>query len=608
VRSENLRPGVVGTDVLAAFYVYAEGREALARWDLGAAERGFRAALASDPEYAQASLWLAYAQMWGDEPATDWRANTTRALASPRKLGAPDLALARALWHLANGEFQQACAGYRAIVARDSTDFIAWFGLGECQRRDRIVVADPRSPSGWRFRSSYRAAAAAYRRALELVPSVHRAFAGIGTQRLMGLFFVETNEYRSGEAGATGAAAPTLRFAAFPSLDHDTLAFLPYPIAMVFAGRPEANPGSTSLAVERNRQVLREIIQRWIDAFPTSADALEALSLVLETSGELTLDGTPRGSALAAARRARALSDDAAQKSRLAFVEIRLLAKLEQFARARALADSILAAAPAAPDPTEAHRLAGLAALTGRVYRTAELLALSAPVDTPVTWDGEPLPDAPVPVKEAALGMLAYAALGGPVDSLRALKARVDRRAASWAGRTTRERLRLAVLHVPVSLAFPQLGLTDAHRAEAGGNYLLELQWAVTHGDTARVRSQLARLADLRSLQRPGDVSMDGTYHEAVLLLQMGDTAAATQLLDLSLQALATLGASLLDQVPQAAALVRAMALRADLAERAGDRTTAAHWARGVLDVWANADVPLGPTLASMRAITTRNH
>ena len=605
VNAKQVRPDVLGTEVLAAFYAYADGREALASWDLSGAQRLFRAALERDPDYAQANLWLAYAELLADAPAADWGVSAARALSSRQKLGAPDLALARALRHLATGGIEQACADYRAIVARDSTDFIAWFGLGECQRRDRVVVRDPRSPSGWRFRSSYQAAAAAYRRALELVPSVHRAFTGIGTQRLMDLFYVETNLVRSGFVAGT-PAAPPVQFGAFPSLDHDTLAFVPYPIAMVFGGRPEANPPSTSLAIDRNRQVLGEIIQRWIEAFPTSADAFEALSVVLETSGELTLDGGPGSSALAAARRGRALSHDAQQTSRLALAEIRLLAKLEQFARARSLADSILAVAPAAPDALEAHRLAGLAALTGRVYRTAELLALSAPVDTPVTWDGEALPEAPVPVREAALALLGYAALGGPVDSLRALKARVDRRVASWTGPTARERVRLAVLHVPVGLAFPQLGLTDVHRADAGGDYVLEWQWALAHGDTARVRTERARLAQLRSHQRPGDVAVDGTYLEAVLLLQIGDSGAATQLLDLSLTALPTLGTYLLDQVPQAAALVRAMALRADLAGRAGDKTTAEHWARGVLDMWASADAPLAPTLASMRALAGR--
>jgi len=606
INAEQERPGVTGTAVLAAFYAYSEGRGELARWDLPSAERSFHAALESDPGYAQASLWLAHAQMWADQPVAEWQLNTARALANPGKLGSTDLELARALAALAAGEFPQACERYQEITERQPGDFVAWFGLGECQRRDSVVVPDPRSPSGWRFRSSYRAAAAAYRRALELVPAVHRAFTGIGTQRLMDLFYVETNVVRAGPPDSTRPAAPAVRFGAFPSLDHDTLAFVPYPIAMVFGGRPEANPPSITLAVERNRQVLREIIQRWIDAFPASADAFEALSVVLETSGELTVDGGPRSSALAAARRARALSNDAQQTSRLALVEIRLLAKLEQFARARALADSILSAAPAAPDPMEAHRLAGLAALTGRVYRTAELLALSAPVDTPMTWDGDPLPDTPVPVKEAALALLGYAALGGPVDSLRALKARVDRRVASWTGPTARERVRLAVLHVPVELAFPQLGLTDVHRADAGGDYVLEWQWALAHGDTARVRTERARLARLRSHRRPGDVAVDGTYLEAVLLLQIGDSGAATQLLDLSLTALPTLGTYLLDQVPQAAALVRAMALRADLAGRAGDKTTAEHWARGVLDMWASADAPLAPTLASMRALAGR--
>jgi hypothetical protein len=193
------------------------------------------------------------------------------------------------------------------------------------------------------------------------------------------------------------------------------------------------------------------------------------------------------------------------------------------------------------------------------------------------------------------------------VDSLRALKARVDRRTASWAGPITRERLRLAVLHVPVSLAFSQLGLTDAHRAEAGGDYLLELQWALGHGDTVRIRSELARLADLRKLQRPGDVSIDGTYNEAVLLLQLGDTAASTQLLDLSLQALPTLGTYLLDQVPQAAALVRAMALRAELAAREGDRALVARWANAVSTLWGNADPPLAPVVQRMRSLVASN-
>src|SRR6266542_6446761 len=38
VNAERLRPDIIGTEVLAAFYAYADGRDALARWDLPRAE------------------------------------------------------------------------------------------------------------------------------------------------------------------------------------------------------------------------------------------------------------------------------------------------------------------------------------------------------------------------------------------------------------------------------------------------------------------------------------------------------------------------------------------------------------------------------------------
>jgi tetratricopeptide (TPR) repeat protein len=598
-RSQNVRAGVVGTDLLAAFYSYADGREALARWDLAVAVRAFRAALEGDPDYAQASLWLAHTQMWSGAPREDWRINTARALASPEKLSVADLALAKALWLLADGRFPQACDAYHQIVARDPADFIGWFGLGECQRRDNLVQADPTSPSKWRFRSSYHGAATAYRRALELLPSAHRAFTGIAIQRLMDLFFAETHLYRAGYA----PGADTLRFGAFPSLERDTLAFIPWPMMDFYNARGGSRPATTEAAVAHNREELRKTIVVWIDAFPASADAHEALGLVLETTGEIDPGPSTQRSALAAVQRARALTREPDQVLRVAAAETRLLFKLERFADAAALADSVLAAAPAEPGPLAARRLAGLAVLTGRVYDAARLLWLSAPIDTPITWDGREVPDAPIPVRQAGLALLAYASLGVPPESLRALKARVDQRVSSWAGPVSRERLRQAVLHVPMSLAFESIGLSDVHRADAGGDYVLEIQWAIAHGDTAAVRAELARQAGFRTRSRAGDVAMDGTYGEARVLLQMRDTAAASALLDLSLQALPTLGTHLLEQPEQVGCAVRAMALRAEIATHAGDDATAVRWARAVTTLWAKADPPLEPLLQRMRAL-----
>ncbi|PYP97829.1 MAG: hypothetical protein DMD38_05020 [Gemmatimonadetes bacterium] len=598
VNAERLRPDIIGTDVLAAFYAYAEGRDALARWDLPAAERAFHQALEDDPTYAQANLWLAHTQMWADELPVDWQASTARALTNPEKLGASDLALAHALSALAAGRFSDACDRYREIIARQQNDFVGWFGLGECQRRDKLVEPDPSSPSQWRFRSSYRSAAAAYRRALELVPAAHRAFTGIAIQRLLHLFYAESYLYRSGFA----PRGDTLRFGAFPSIDHDTLAFVPWPVGDLFTAKPGSHPSTMSAAVAQNRDELRGLITKWIAAFPASADAYEALSLVLETTGELDLGPIDRSS-LAAIRRARELTHDREQALRAAISETRLLFKLERFAQATAIADSVLAAAGTEPSAVASRGVTGLALLTGHVYRAAQLLQRAAPLDTPMTWDGFEVADAPLPVKQAGLELMAYAALGQPAESLRATKLRVEQRVRSWAGPMNRERLRLAVLAVPMTLAYETIGVSDVHRRDAGGNSVLGMQWAIAHGDTAAARAELVRQAGLRTRARAGDVAINGTYGEARVLLALHDTGAAVAALDLSLQALPTLGTYLLEQPEQVGCAIRAMALRAELAARAGDRALAARWGNAVSTLWGNADAPLAPVVQRMRAL-----
>jgi eukaryotic-like serine/threonine-protein kinase len=598
VKAERLGPDIIGTEVLAAFYAYAEGREALARWDLPAAERAFRTALESDPDYAQANLWLAHAQMWGGEPVPDWQATIARALADSGKLGRADLALAQALSALGAQQFAAACDRYRQIIARQQADFVAWFGLGECQRRDGIVEPDAASQSHWRFRSSYRSAAAAYRRALELVPAAHRAFTGLAIQRLIDLFYAETDLYRPGYA----PRADTLRFAAFPSLDHDTLAFVPWPIADFYNARGDSRPPTAQAAVAKNREELRVLITKWIAAFPASADAYEALSLVLETTGELEGASVDRSS-LAAIRRVKALTHEPDQALRAAVSEARLLFKLERFSQTAAIAESVLAAASSEPSAVTSRGLAGLALLTGHVYRAAQVLQRAAPLDTPITWDGHEVADAPLPVKQAGLELMAYAALGQPAESLRAGKLRVDQQVRSWAGPISRERLRLAVLHVPMGLAYETIGVSDVHRRDAGGDYILEMQWAIAHGDTAAARAELVRQAGLRTRARAGDVAINGTYGEARVFLALHDTSAAVAALDLSLQALPTLGTKLLEQPEQVGCAIRAMALRAELAARAHDQAVAARWGNAVSTLWGNADAPLAPVVQRMRTL-----
>ena len=582
---------------LPAWHAFQDGYAALQRWDLDSAKARLQQALAIDPTYGMAQLWLAQVLAWAGDDAKSWRSYAAGALASNDSLAPRDRQLAEGLLALAETRFPQACEKFKAILQRDSLDFAAWFGLGECQGKDPLVLRDAGSQSGWRFRGSYEGAVNAYRRALEIVPSVHLAFKGEAYTRLPDLLYTETNHIRRGYA----LTPDTVRFGAFPSMSRDTLEFLPRPLTEVVAAEPGAIPASVTAAVGRNRELMREIAVTWVRAFPDRADAHETLALVLETLGELTAGRSKDFSAVNEIRRARATATDSSQRLRLANIETRFLLKSEQMAAARALADSVLRANPN-PTLDDARQLRGLAALTGQAHLAARLQRRAAPDYTFLTPEWQEV-NVPLQLTEAALGLFAYSAFGTPLDSLVALEQRVERLIPSYVQPAMRGRARQAMLDMPAVLAFPERGARPMHRSKAGGNYRLTMQWALAEGDTAGVREQFRKLREVQRDIRPGDVAFDGTFHEAWLLLAIGDTAEATHLLDLSLEALPTLGTDLIDQLPEVATLVRGMALRAELAARAGDSTVSRRWARNVVQLWSGADPELQPTVKAMGRI-----
>jgi hypothetical protein len=434
------------------------------------------------------------------------------------------------------------------------------------------------------------------------VPSVHRAFRGDAFVRLPELLYAESNRIRQGYA----LTPDTARFGAFPSMAGDTLEFVPRRLADVVAGRPGAIPPTVSVAVSRNRELLRGIATSWVQVFPNSADAHETFALALETLGELTSGRSKDATAFGEILNARALATEGSQALRLANAETRVLVKSGQMSAARAIADSVLRAGPG-PSPEEAQYLRGLAALIGRVHAAARLQQRAAPDVVFRTWDWQPV-DVPVQLTDAALALLAYASFAVPIDSLVALQARIDRLIPSYIEPRLRKRTREALLDLPGVLAFPERGVGPTHRAVAPSMYLLEMQWSLAQGDSARVRAQFDTLRELRASQRPGDVAFDATYHEAQLLLALGDTTAATHLLDLSLDALPTLGTHLLDQVPQIATLVRGMALRAVLAQAAKDSKVAKHWAALVTSLWSQSDPELQSVVDRMRVIAAHDN
>ncbi len=592
--------GVLGTRLIAAWQAYDSAHAALARWDLPAAAAGFTEALARDPGYGLAHLWLAQTQNWLGRPPDTWRDHALAGLGAQPALPPPEREWALALAALAEQRYPEACDRYEAMIRRDSLDYRGWYGRAECRSRDPIVVADAASPSGWRFRSSYQAAIDDYHHAMLLVPSAHQAFRGAAFARLTRVYYAETNIYRRGSRSDPAAS----EFAAFPALDADTLAFVPWPLEQIGNGTGVARGGAAMDAIVRNRRRLAQLTGEWVRAFPGSAPALEASALALELSGEFGATGGAGDSAVLRIRDAERRATDPADRVRLASTTLRLLLKRERFAEAAALADSLLAANPA-PTADVAPYLAAAAALTGRANLAAALARRAAPDEVVWSPEGAVLP-VPLPLRETALALEAYAAVGAPADSLEALFRLAERQLSGYLAGARREAADVALLDRTRVFLFPDPRSRPPTRARQSVDYLVLLQDAVRSGRGAEARAMLAR-AEAQRRDRPhGRVAVEGALAEAMAELGLGDTTAAVTRLDGYLDGLGGAGIDLTERTVAAGSLVRLLALRARLAAARGEGQLASRRAGDVLALWGRADPGLAPVLAEMRALRAR--
>ena len=584
--------------VLASWTVYDRGRTALNRWDLTAAKESFHEAIAADAKNASAHLWLAQTIVWLDRDSTgELRSVARQALAARSDLTPRDSVLATALWALADSQYVDACNGFSAMVKRDSSDLAGWTGLADCKRRDHAVIADRRSPSGFAFRGSWADAARKYLRAGEVAPSaVDPAFRGWLMQRLGGVLFTTSNHYRSGRSlGVTGQA-----MMGPPYLSGDSLAFAPIPITEIARGKDAVAAALVDAAIAQNLETLRRAAEQWVLRAPNSGAAYSELASLAEETGGVAFLGEARISALQAAIRAKKYSVGPEEQLRLSIVQVRLLVKLDSFAVAQKTADSILAQ-PQSSSPSSTE-LAGLAVLVGRPMQAARLLE-EHNTDPRVTGRSRIVVLPPAVLKERLI-LLAYASLGSPLDSLHAAALRAD---AAIRNYFTNDSLAIAartgVLGTPLSLMFPlEPELLKAISATD----------RIVRAEQLALTNRAAALPVLRDLIRQSNAhapaqAMDGPYRIAMISLVLGDTASAIALLDRSLGALPTIGQALFAQVPQVAGLLRAMALRADLAMARRDAISAAKWGRAVATLWSHAEPDLQPVIARMKLLASKS-
>ena len=594
VGGKNGREGAAtGTKNLIALEQFLKGRSALDSFDLHQAEQGFRQALATDESYAHAHFWLARTLAWGGEAEPSaWAGNATRAVALARSLPVRDQAHATALLDLAEGRMADACQRYRTLIASDSLDFAAWFGLGDCNARDPVVVREARSASGYAFRGSVTSAISAYRRALALVPSFHGAERGLAFRRLSRrVLYTEESRLRRGIA----VAPDTQRFGAFPSFAANTLAFTPapYALAIAVANRPRTERQAVVWSTETYRQLMAD----WVRAFPASADAQESYALALESASGIAGSGAGLPVALTTGRNSLRGNVSMNDRVRRTAMIIRLLLKADSVAAARTLADSALQAWRA-PNPYQAGYLAGLAALTGRARRAASLAGRAASDSEHVPFVSSIGKRAVFPneITASALQLLTYVSVGGPRDSIRASYVRTSRLVDRWIPRAEQPEARDMLTRFAFSRAYGQLAPIATAPLGTDREQMLVMRMAISRGDSAQARKASQAMLSATALYSPGTVGIDQFHQHALLLLAMGDTAAAIAQLDAGLDALPRVRAILLKVLPQAGALVPAMMLRAELAWRANDHPAFDRWARPAALLWSDADPELrGP-------------
>jgi serine/threonine protein kinase/tetratricopeptide (TPR) repeat protein len=575
-----------------AWNSYGRGHIFLREWNLAAAESAFRASLAADQTFTPARAWLAQVLAWlAPLSPREWREEAARALRDSSNLAPRERSIAAGLTQLGGRRYPEACASYGTLTRKDSLDFVGWYGLARCHSLDSLVVTSPTSPSGWAFRSRYSDAADAYIRALRLEPGSHGIVAFDDLKFLLPISSTQTRQGRS---------AAGIRFAAYPALINDTSVFVPYDLNR-FANLPAQRiVAAKNAALQHNLDALLDFTTDWTDRSPQSAPAFEALADVLEVRGEISETSVTGRSALAAVRHAREVAVNPHERVDAMAREAWLRFKQGAFASARALADTIFAANPH-PDIEDGTKLIGLAALTGKVNRSAELAALTN------AFTGPGL-EVPSQVRDIAAKFFARAALGVCNPATFSIERKLDDEIAANVAQNEEGALREAIKSRPLTMLAPCTRAQSSLKVRATSGRLLRIQQAFANQDTRALGFLLDSVSMDARTQKPGDVSLDFTYQVAWLRAAAGDTAGAARQLDLALRALPSLSPMSIREVASAAAAGRAMALRAEIAAARGEKDERQKWSRAVAELWTTADPELQPIVSRMRAMAAESY
>ncbi|MGH7636870.1 MAG: hypothetical protein ACREOK_04395 [Gemmatimonadaceae bacterium] len=549
--------GSVGTHSIAAYQEYLRGVAALNNFRIGDARRALMRALELDSTFALAHYKMTVVNGWDGGAGT--RAHIEAAARLSESLPERERQLITGhLWHQ-RGQRDNACQVFSALLASDSSDVDAWYGLGDCKYHDVNVQRVPADTSRMRFRGEFNASVHAFRRALEFEPNFHLAY-----QHLVDAFQWQT---RFGEY-CPAPGQPCTGYVGFALNAGDSLVMTPVPASDSAAVRAQFVEYARTQSRRRNSSIARRIAEEWVGSSPSENRAHIALASTYFAAGELAAAER----VLASARRPDGTTSDWLA----GLYRFELAVRQWRGAEANVLYDS-LRAVPDAPG-----LLAQVAPVLGRLHEYDSLLARSGRMGPARTKRRSMVPRMILGVagdSMAAVDSAAFAegiAAGGPVPATLAI--------SSSLGLDFRTP-RLRWPDVDPSLERP----------------LLAAGFAVARGHTASLPGIARQLDSLSSVFVAALMPDSGlSYIAAEAYLAAGDSAAALRLLQRMLDtAITYTWLTNREVVGQSNAVLvpRAMLTRAELAAALGQRQEAALWYDRFIALWQRPDPALMPLL-----------
>ncbi len=527
---------------LSTLQAYVRGFSALRVGRLDTAAATFRAAARGGSPYPHAEYWAAQSGAWlAPKEAATWRPMADNAVRAGTLRGTDSL-LAVALRHVLQAEFPEACAAYRVATAREPDSFTAWYGLGDCQRLDSLVV---NRPEGLRFRSSHWSALDAYRRAVDLAPT--SAWLSALFDPIMWTTYAAAGRSRVGYV----RLKPRDLLAALPSLVVDTIGFIPLPVSEFNSMGQRSVPTTLIGALRRGRVVARDLTARWVKQFPESPDAWFQRAVALELDGQISV-GVDVASADNALDRVEIGRPSPEMRARIAVARTRLALRRGDVKLAQQIARDATGRAVTSPLAVRVV-LAPLAGFLGDVALAARLSA----------GDNDVAEALPTSLVDSLKSFGLYATLG-ICTGLAEQQKELDRLFNSSIAAAELNVQRAARLGSLYRLAVPCLG--PGIRSEFTPSLPLDFAFvALAAGNRAEARRVLGDLRANRTGATFATISWDFLFAESWALVQAGDTANARAQLVGALDDIASMSLYTLDQMAQAAGLRRGLLLLRDI-------------------------------------------